>query len=158
MKAQLRRKITSLLLLFFRKEVLPSLLAFAVVSPAAAAPSLLSLYTLHCSGCHGAAGAGVPEKGIPNLADAGRYADTPAGRAYLAQVPGISQSRLDDETAARMLNYVLRRFSSGDLPADFRPYTAAEMGVLRATKASDAARRRQAILAQLGAQGQRGGR
>jgi mono/diheme cytochrome c family protein len=118
--------------------------------PAAAEPSLLSSYTLHCSGCHGTLGKGVPEKGIPNLADAGLYAGTTEGRTYLAQVPGISQSRLDDAAAARMLNYVLARFSAANLPRDFRPYTAAEMTVLRAHKASDAARRRQAILAQLG--------
>jgi len=116
-------------------------------SNACAAPSLLSTYTLHCSGCHGTQGAGVPEKGIPNLADAGAYAGTPAGRAYLAQVPGISQSRLDNQTAANMLNYVLHRFSGATLPADFKPYTEAELGVLRANKASDASTRRRALLA-----------
>ncbi len=126
----------------------------ALAAPAAAAaPSLLATYTLHCSGCHGTLGAGVPEKGIPNLADAGLYAGTPEGRTYLAQVPGISQSRLDNETAARMLNYVLRRFSASNLPPDFRPYSAAEMAVLRAHKASDAVRRRQAILARVTAPG-----
>jgi mono/diheme cytochrome c family protein len=126
-----------------------ALCAVLLPAGAAAAPSLLATYTLHCSGCHGTLGAGVPEKGIPNLADAGLYAGTPEGRTYLAQVPGISQSRLDDETAARMLNYVLRRFSAANLPAGFRPYTAAELAVLRAHKASDAVRRRQAILAQM---------
>jgi mono/diheme cytochrome c family protein len=140
----------------------PAILAAAIVAaPAAAAPSLLSTYTLHCSGCHGTQGAGVPEKGIPNLADAGLYAGTVAGRTYLAQVPGISQSRLDDETAARMLNYVLRRFSAAHLPADFRPYTAPELAVLRAHKASDAARIRQAIMrgisAPMAPPGERGG-
>jgi hypothetical protein len=149
------RRTKSLLLFFFRKEVLAF---FLLASPATAEPSLLSTYTLHCSGCHGTQGAGVPERGIPNLADAGLYADTPEGRAYLAQVPGISQSRLDNETAARMLNYVLRRFSAGNLPAGFRPYTGAEVAVLRTHKASDAARRRQALLAQVGGPAQRGGR
>ncbi len=114
------------------------------VLPAAAHSSLLSTYTLHCSGCHGTQGAGVPEKGIPNLAEASSYVGTPAGRAYLAQVPGISQSRLDNETAARMLNYVLQRFST--LPPDFKPYTAFEVGILRADKASDASTRRKALL------------
>ena len=113
--------------------------------PAAAETTLLSTYTLHCSGCHGTLGAGVPEKGIPNLADAGSYVGSPAGRAYLAQVPGISQSRLDNETAARMLNYVLQRFSA--VPPDFKPYTASEVGMLRADKASDASTRRKALLA-----------
>ncbi len=130
--------------------------AVLAAGAARAEPSLLASYTLHCSGCHGTLGAGVPEKGIPNLADAGLYAGTPAGRTYLAQVPGISQSRLDDETAARMLNYVLRRFSAANLPADFRPYTAAEVAVLRAHKASDAVRRRQAILAEMATPGQGG--
>lgn len=129
------------------KPTLRFVVIFGVVSgvfPAAAQPNLLSTYTLHCSGCHGTLGAGVPEKGIPDLADAGAYVGTPAGRAYLAQVPGISQSRLDDATAARMLNYVLRRFSS--LPADFKPYTAGEVGGLRADRASDAPARRRMIL------------
>jgi mono/diheme cytochrome c family protein len=121
------------------------LLLCAWALPAAAETSLLSTYTLHCSGCHGTQGAGVPEKGIPNLADAGSYVGTPAGRAYLAQVPGISQSRLDNETAARMLNYVLQRFSV--LPADFKPYTAPEVAILRTDKASDASTRRKMLLA-----------
>jgi hypothetical protein len=122
-----------------------------LAAPAMAEPGLSSSYTLHCSGCHRGDGAGVPDKGIPNLADAGLYAGTPEGRAYLAQVPGISQSRLDDAAAASMLNYVLKRFSAAHLPEGFRPYTAAEVGVLRADKASDAARRRQVLLAQVAA-------
>lgn len=125
------------------------LLAAALVGPAAAQPSLPVLYTLHCSGCHGAAGHGVPEQGIPDLHDAGGYAGVAAGRAYLAQVPGLTQSRLDNATAARLLNYVLVRFSADLLPAGFTPYTPAEMAVLRQGTASDAARRRSTLLAQL---------
>jgi len=153
-----REAQTSKVFCFFssEKKSLAFFLLFSLSAGPAGAASLISTYTQHCSGCHGTQGAGVPEKGIPNLADAGRYAGTPAGRAYLAQVPGISQSKLDDETAARMLNYVLARFSSATLPADFRPYTAPEMALLRAHKASDAARLRQAILARM-TPGQSGG-
>ncbi len=111
--------------------------------------TLPALYTLHCSGCHGASGHGVPARGIPDLALAGSYVVLPEGRTYLVQVPGISQSRLDDATAARILNYVLTRFSAADLPADFRPYSAAEVTGLRAQAASDAETRRAAILAEL---------
>jgi hypothetical protein len=107
------------------------------------------LYTLHCSGCHGAAGHGVPRAGIPDLAYAGSYLAVPQGRAYLAQVPGVSQSRLSDTMAAAMLNYVLGRFSVPPLRPDFPRYTAAELGVLRAHAASDAETRRGAILADL---------
>jgi mono/diheme cytochrome c family protein len=117
---------------------------------AAAAPqSVQTLYTLHCSGCHGAQGHGVPDAGIPDLHDSGSYVAIPAGRAYLVQVPGLSQSRLDDALAAQLLNYVLARFSADRLPPDFKPYTEAEVARLRADKASDAETRRAAILSAL---------
>jgi mono/diheme cytochrome c family protein len=111
--------------------------------------SLQKLYTLNCSGCHGADGVGVPEAGIPNLNEAGRYVQTELGREYLIEVPGLSQSRLDDATAARLLNWVLQRFSGDRLPADFKPYTAAEVSRFRSEKVSDPKTRRDAILAEL---------
>jgi mono/diheme cytochrome c family protein len=114
-----------------------------------AEPSLQTLYTLNCSGCHGADGLGVPEAGIPNLNEAGRYVRTRLGREYLIEVPGLSQSRLDDATAARLLNWVLHKFSAEHLPADFKPYTAAEVTQFRADKVSDPNTRRAAILAEL---------
>lgn len=111
--------------------------------------SLQSLYTLNCSGCHGAGGQGVPTAGIPNLNEAGSYVSTALGREYLIEVPGLSQSRLDDATAARLLNWVLRQFSADRLPADFKPYTAAEVTRFRGDKVSDPKTRREAILAEL---------
>ena len=110
---------------------------------------MLTLYTLHCSGCHGARGQGVPEVGIPNLNDAGPFVRTEPGREYLIQVPGLAQSRLDDATAARLLNWILHQFSADRLPKDFAPYTAEEVAHFRADKASDAKTRRDAILAEM---------
>jgi hypothetical protein len=110
---------------------------------------LPAVYTLNCSGCHGTDGRGVPEAGIPDLNDAGRYVRTEPGRRYLIQVPGLSQSRLDDATAARLLNWVLHEFSANRLPADFAPYTTEEVTRFRSDKASDAKTRRDAILAEL---------
>jgi len=120
-----------------------------VLAGSAVAAPMETLYTLHCSGCHGAQGHGVPEAGIPDLHDSGSYVAIPAGRAYLVQVPGLSQSRLDDALAARLLNYILVRFSADRLPPDFKPYTKAEVTALRADKASDAETRRAAILSAL---------
>jgi hypothetical protein len=131
------------------KAILRLIVCLTGCGTACAEPSLSSLYTLHCSGCHGAAGHGVPQAGIPDLHDAGSYVSLPAGRAYLAQVPGLSQSHLDDATATHMLNYVLQRFSGDTLPPDFHPYTIAEITLLRADKASDATTRRAAILSAL---------
>jgi hypothetical protein len=131
-----------------------SVAAYVVlVSGARAETPLQTLYMLNCSGCHGARGLGVPEAGIPDLNDAGRYVRTELGRKYLIQVPGLSQSRLDDATVARLLNWVLREFSANRLPADFAPYTTEEVARLRFDKASDAKTRRDAILTELRSRG-----
>jgi mono/diheme cytochrome c family protein len=127
----------------------------ALAAGVRAEPTLQTLYTLNCSGCHGAGGQGVPEAGIPNLNEAGRYVRTQLGREYLIEVPGLSQSRLDDATAARLLNWVLRQFSAKSLPADFTPYTAAEVTRFRSDKVSDPKTRRDAILAELRGRGLR---
>ena len=123
------------------------------ISTARADMPMLTVYTLHCSGCHGPRGQGVPEVGIPDLNDAGLFARTELGREYLIQVPGLAQSRLDNATAARLLNWMLMEFSADRLPADFSPYTAEEVARFRADKASDAEARRAAILAQMSARG-----
>lgn len=125
----------------------------ASAAPSSADAPMREVYILHCSGCHGAQGRGVPEVGIPNLNDAGRFVRTELGREYLIQVPGLSQSRLDDATAARLLNWILHQFSANRLPADFTPYTAEEVTRHRADKASDAKTRRDAILAQMRSRG-----
>jgi mono/diheme cytochrome c family protein len=114
---------------------------------------MLTVYTLNCSGCHGARGQGVPEAGIPDLNDSGLFARSELGREYLIQVPGLAQSRLDDATAAHLLNWILREFSADRMPADFRPYTAEEVKRFRADKASDAKARRAAILAEMKSRG-----
>jgi hypothetical protein len=83
------------------------------------------------------------------LHDAGLFVRNQLGREYLIQVPGLAQSRLDDATAARLLNWILQRFSADRLPADFAPYTAQEVTRSRPDKASDAKTRRDAILAEM---------
>jgi hypothetical protein len=110
---------------------------------------MTTVYTLNCSGCHGAQGRGVPEVGIPNLNDAGLFVRTQLGREYLIQVPGLAQSRLDDATAARLLNWILQSFSADRLPADFAPYTAEEVTRFRPDKASDAKGRRDTLIAEM---------
>lgn len=84
-------------------------------------------YTLHCSACHGADGRGTP--GVtPTLIGVGALLDAPGGRAYLGRVPGVAQAPLSDARLARLLNWVLARYSGA--PPD-PPYTPAEMRALR---------------------------
>ena len=60
-----------------------------------------------------------------------QFLQVEGGREFLARVPGVATVDLDDARLAEVLNWTLYRFDAGHVPADFRPYTAAEMGRLR---------------------------
>ena len=89
-------------------------------------------YMLNCQGCHLPDGSGFPARQVPDLRNQmGRFLSVPGGREFLVQVPGSAQTALNDADLARLLNWMLLRFSAAQLPADFQPYTAAEIGALR---------------------------
>ena len=89
-------------------------------------------YMLKCQGCHLPDGSGFPARQVPDLRNQmGRFLSVPGGREFLVQVPGSAQTALNDADLARLLNWMLLRFSAAQLPADFQPYTAAEIGALR---------------------------
>ena len=96
---------------------------------------------LHCSGCHRVDGSGV--EGIaPDLREIGPLFATPAGRAYLARVPGVAQAPLDDASLARLLNWVLRELAgTPPIPA----YSAQEMAQLRKDPLRDPLAARRAL-------------
>jgi len=88
-------------------------------------------YILHCQGCHLVDGAGTAQK-VPALKnEVGRFLHVPGGREFLIQVPGTAQSPLTDAEVAAVLNWILENFSSGQLPADFVPYTTTEISRYR---------------------------
>lgn len=103
------------------------MLALLLALPAAAGRPPAEQYRLHCSGCHGADGAGVPGW-IPSLRGLAHLAGLPGGRAYLARVPGVAQAPVSDAELAGLLDWVLRELSPGPPPA---PYSAREVGELR---------------------------
>ncbi|MFW0755717.1 c-type cytochrome [Pseudomonas sp. H11T01] len=89
-------------------------------------------YMLNCQGCHLPDGSGFPARQVPDLRNQmGRFLSVPGGREYLVQVPGSAQTALPDADLARLLNWMLSSFSAAQIPADFQPYTAAEVGTLR---------------------------
>ena len=57
--------------------------------------------------------------------------DRAMAESYLVQVPGTAQTALPDSDLARLLNWMLGTFSAAQIPANFQPYTAAEVGTLR---------------------------
>jgi hypothetical protein len=95
-------------------------------------------YRLYCMGCHLADGSGWPEHGIPKMRDeVGRFLRLPEGRAYLSQVPGTLNTPLNDAETAALLNWVMKDIGRGSVPADFKPYTEADVKAYRATVPED---------------------
>ena len=88
-------------------------------------------YMLECRGCHLPDGSGAT--GVPDLRDGiGRFVSVDGGRAYLVQVPGSSQSALDDAALAAVLNWMIRAFGPAEVAASFRPFDAHEVSHFRA--------------------------
>ncbi|MEO8601878.1 MAG: cytochrome c [bacterium] len=102
-------------------------------------------YMLQCRGCHGPDGQGAPGA-APSLRRLGDLLAAPGGRAYLVSVPGVSRSELDDAATASLLNWVLATFSPGDVPADFAPFTAAEVSTHRRPALTDPVAARRALV------------
>lgn len=114
------------------------LAACALVGNAAATGSEQKNYRLYCMGCHQADGTGSPANGIPSMRDeVGHFLRVPGGRAYLSQVPGTLHTPLSDGETAALLSWVMVNIGRGSVPADFQPYTAAEVKRYRASVPDD---------------------
>jgi hypothetical protein len=88
-------------------------------------------WTLNCQGCHRLDGSGS-DVTAPSLAGTvAKFLWVPGGREYLIRVPGVATSPLSDADLAEVMNWMLWRFDKANLPSNFRPFTAAEMGALR---------------------------
>ena len=103
-------------------------------------------YLLHCSGCHRPDGSGSSPE-VPSLrGPVGTLVALPEGRAYIARVPEVAQSPLDDDDLARLLNWVLEEFNRDTLPKRFRPLDGKEVGAARTRVLADPLRTRAEIL------------
>jgi mono/diheme cytochrome c family protein len=88
-------------------------------------------WTLNCQGCHRPDATGSAAT-TPSLAGtAAKFLWVPGGREYLTRVPGVATSALSNADLAEVLNWLLWRFDPDDLPRNFQPFTAAEVGALR---------------------------
>ena len=97
-------------------------------------------YQLQCLGCHLTDGEGSPRNEIPQMTGfVGNFLKVEGGRAFLVQVPGSSQSALNNQQLADLLNWILRDegIAGGSSPEDFRPYTGEEVEAYRNVKIKD---------------------
>ena len=99
--------------------------------PVVLTPPVQANYMLNCMGCHLADGSGAAGK-VPSVRDSlGILSRSSAGRRYLVQVPGASQSPLSDLELAQVLSWMVRNLSARAVPPDFRDFTAAEVAGYR---------------------------
>lgn len=102
-------------------------------------------YSRNCQGCHGHLGHSVTE--VPRLKDkVGLFTHTAEGRAYLIQVPNVTQAMLSHERLAAMMNWMLEEYSSDQLAPGFRPYTAEEVARLRGERLQSVITRRREVI------------
>jgi len=103
-------------------------------------------YTRTCEGCHLPDGSGIPGL-VPRMNDfVGLFLHVPGGREFVAQVPGVSLARLDDERLTAVLNWTLLTFSAAELPAGHQPYSVDEIRRLRREPLNQVAARRAALI------------
>lgn len=88
-------------------------------------------YMLKCQGCHRPDGSGDMASTPPLKGEVARFLAVDGGREFIGRVPGVAMTDLDDRRLAQLLNWTLRRFDPGHLPANFAPYTEAEIAGLR---------------------------
>ena len=115
---------------------------------AASAETPQILYMLQCQGCHLADGTGAPGS-VPSLEGLERFLAVPGGREYLVRVPGSAQSPLSDLELAAVLNWMLREFASGELGADWAPFSAEEIAAFRQPPLTDVDSRRRELLSRI---------
>jgi cytochrome c553 len=88
-------------------------------------------WTLNCQGCHRPDGTGSAGT-APSLAGTvSKFLNVPGGREYLGRVPGVATSPLSNADLADLMNWMFWRFDKEHMPADFVPFTAAELARLR---------------------------
>jgi hypothetical protein len=81
-------------------------------------------------GCHGEDGTGLVGQ-VPDLRkDLSRLLASKDGRAYVLRVPGVTQSTLEPELVAEVLNFTVREYG-GPATRKVAPFTAAEVATAR---------------------------
>ena len=108
-------------------------------------------WQLLCMGCHHPDGAGEPGR-VPSLRDTlVPFGSREDGRAFMIRVPGVAQSTLKDDAIADLLNWMVQHLSSTPAPADFRPFTTAEVTAARSAPLAAVKQERARLLRSLAA-------
>ena len=133
-----------------RTLLLTLALSSACATPALAVAGPQRNFLNNCAGCHQMDGSGAPKAGIPDMRGVvGHFLRLPEGRNFLVQVPGTANSPLGHAETAALLNWMVRAYSPGQVPADFQPFTTAEVAQLRQQPVHDVPGTRASIVQRL---------
>jgi len=107
-------------------------------------------YMLNCGGCHRVDGKGLEALGIPDFRNSiGLFTHLKQGRDYMIRVPGAAQSQLSDAALADVLNWMVARYAPRQAALPYLPFTAREVGRVRAQRYDDVAQARRALTREL---------
>jgi mono/diheme cytochrome c family protein len=131
-------------------------LSSVCATPALAGAGPQRNFLNNCAGCHQMDGSGAPRSGIPDMRGAvGHFLRLAEGREFLVKVPGTANSPLGHAETAEMLNWMVYAYSREQVPADFKPYTGAEVERLRKQVFHDVPGTRAALVQRLQGMGYR---
>lgn len=106
-------------------------------------------YKMFCRGCHSPDGGG--RNSVPTMKNfVGHFVRSQEGRDYLVQVPGSANAALDDEQLAQVLNWIIINIGGDSTPANFLPYSAAEVGELRKSPLYEVVEYRKSLVTRMG--------
>ncbi|NBA94754.1 cytochrome c [Pseudomonas sp. R5(2019)] len=113
-------------------------------------------YQLQCAGCHLGNGEGSVANDTPRMKDfVGNFLKVPGGREFLVQVPGMSQSALNDDQLADLINWLMRPdgMAGKSVPEHYQPYTGEEVGRIRKVPMLNLPQTRAGLIEQMRAKG-----
>lgn len=113
----------------------------------------LDNYIMLCQGCHLPDGSGVIGS-VPSIKGfAGHFLRVEGGREFLVRVPGSANAAIDDAQLTELLNWMLLEFSAAELPSDYQPFDASEVGRLRVDPLTEVVAARQHLVDKINALG-----
>lgn len=126
----------------------PFFLLMFLTSSSVLATDPKQLFMMECQGCHLSDGSGGVSNIPPLNNQVAKFLAVPGGREFLAQVPGVARSPLNDAEITAVLNWLLNEFGPREMAEQYPPYTVEEISRLRKIPLTEVKQKR-AVLVKL---------
>ena len=110
-------------------------------------------YVLHCRGCHGADGSGVPQR-VPSVRGTLlRFMRAAAGREFVLRVPGAANSSLSDAALTAVVNWMALVYADGEDTSATLWFSTTEVASARRHPLLEVRKARSVVVRELAANG-----